>query len=1152
MRQSRPYGTERIRRIPSWYFNPNFQRFRELYAESHSLQLFVGSGLSIGAGYPSWHGLLREICVKANEYLISLPTQSQSNFNALLKDRRYGEAGDILLDSFGDRKQAWREVLNTIFADKRRTTAGDVALKALVSLHWSRILTTNYDTLIETTVRSTGKQNVDIFHSDIQGYEKCQHQKQQFIFKLHGDIADPNSKIILTQKQYDKLYGKDNAGVAEGHSSRKVTVFREVLETLLSTDSLTLMVGYGHEDPYVKGLFEGLEQRRAGNRVFAVVPISDRDKVMEFQEKHSSTARETGIYFIPYDKQGTNSRVELNEFLQYFDDPNGFDKEFLAREAIRRPTVVLINTGGTVSSLRKERNEGVQVGLPKESDRFEEKINRDTQEIIGRFQSIYDRGAHFDFDIKWEFIEQGILSENATSDHWNNLLAILDDVIYKYIHGPLLVGNDLEIKDERLNKIYTHDREIFEGRNPGKKYTVSQFVGDFKGRFIEGIVILHGTDTLAYSAAALALGTAHLPCAIVITGSNLPPGESLLERKSRFYWKSDAWNNIVTSIYFLITLGHRYTEVFVCFGQTIHNGVNLRKINSDVLPIKPSVLESQRLEPFSFRNISPHQQYMFRIIDGIFCNNYYPIGDHHHEEICGDLNALRHARMEPFSRQSSEDMIFRGFYPCVIQIRAAPMFPFLDARSLISRSPVPVRIVLLEGYESGTYPSAIDHPFRHFLEGLLQEGIPIALVSRHGILGSQAEYEIDFDIPILRLYGIISETAAPLLSLVVGGIEEMIWNLDNRRLSPRDRLEERTKIVEDALRAYLVGRKNINTIGLGPITNAREMMIHNAMQKSSYHRNLASAFSLSYRDQRVDKELSLHSPTEEPASSTDNLEVILPRFQFLNQLNFIVKPFENVGSAPDGFYVLSDIGFQWSFKEFQFLIKPDEKRVLRTPYRDRSSEERQRTEAVCRTLLERAQRLLRRRGLASALIEGFAIKLPTLLADAGESAIPPIRESFSFIATLHRTETRDTDERFTAKSCSEREIEFFNLLNTGPEVELDHLKHFHDLDRRLSQLRQSTWRDKTGPLEWLIIGLCKGIACGLACYLGFDQYAEGYLATSDAEHLESLRQAVECEILYGDSVTLCLKVTYHGWYPAEFTDSPLEFDTQPYSSYRLE
>ena len=89
----------------------------------------------------------------------------------------------------------------------------------------------------------------------------------------------------------------------------------------------------------------------------------------------------------------------------------------------------------------------------------------------------------------------------------------------------------------------------------------------------EGFVILHGTDTMAYTSSCLAFVLENLAKPVVISGSQLPIGET----------RSDAVQNVVTAIEFAAarTLGHyRVPEVSVLFNNQLFRGCRLRKVSA--------------------------------------------------------------------------------------------------------------------------------------------------------------------------------------------------------------------------------------------------------------------------------------------------------------------------------------------------------------------------------------------------------------------------------------------------------------------------------------------------------------------------------------------------------------------------------------------
>lgn len=87
----------------------------------------------------------------------------------------------------------------------------------------------------------------------------------------------------------------------------------------------------------------------------------------------------------------------------------------------------------------------------------------------------------------------------------------------------------------------------------------------------EGFVILHGTDTMAYSASALSFMFQGLDKPIVLTGSQIPMCES----------NSDAIDNVVNALKFAAS--KLIYEVCICFDNKVLRGNRSTKIKSEAL-----------------------------------------------------------------------------------------------------------------------------------------------------------------------------------------------------------------------------------------------------------------------------------------------------------------------------------------------------------------------------------------------------------------------------------------------------------------------------------------------------------------------------------------------------------------------------------------
>ena len=87
----------------------------------------------------------------------------------------------------------------------------------------------------------------------------------------------------------------------------------------------------------------------------------------------------------------------------------------------------------------------------------------------------------------------------------------------------------------------------------------------------DGFVILHGTDTMAYTASALSFSLENLDKPVVITGSQIP----------LFEVRNDGLDNLLTSM--MIAAEGKIREVAVCFSDKLMRGNRCTKISSSDL-----------------------------------------------------------------------------------------------------------------------------------------------------------------------------------------------------------------------------------------------------------------------------------------------------------------------------------------------------------------------------------------------------------------------------------------------------------------------------------------------------------------------------------------------------------------------------------------
>jgi L-asparaginase len=103
---------------------------------------------------------------------------------------------------------------------------------------------------------------------------------------------------------------------------------------------------------------------------------------------------------------------------------------------------------------------------------------------------------------------------------------------------------------------------------PAEWVTIADDIAEHYDDF-DGFIVLHGTDTMAYTASALPFMLQGLGKPVVITGSQIPLCEV----------RNDARENLITSL--LIAAGYAIPEVCLYFGGKLLRGCRATKVNAD-------------------------------------------------------------------------------------------------------------------------------------------------------------------------------------------------------------------------------------------------------------------------------------------------------------------------------------------------------------------------------------------------------------------------------------------------------------------------------------------------------------------------------------------------------------------------------------------
>lgn len=220
------------------------------------LVIFIGAGLSISAGLPSWKDLVLRILDnqyidKSEAYKISLNANIMDELEVLNKLATDSKNISIIYDVITE------NIKNNI----------DSNIHKLIGKVSKKIITTNYDKLLEfnnKNIQHVIKYNVQ---HDVGKFNRG--ELEEYIYKIHGDIDNINSCMVFSN-DYERLYKTDNASKLN-------------LVNILA-NKVCLFVGFSFKDPYLNLLFENLYEILGANLAFYTLSKENLNEKYAFLE----------------------------------------------------------------------------------------------------------------------------------------------------------------------------------------------------------------------------------------------------------------------------------------------------------------------------------------------------------------------------------------------------------------------------------------------------------------------------------------------------------------------------------------------------------------------------------------------------------------------------------------------------------------------------------------------------------------------------------------------------------------------------------------------------------------------------------------------------------------------------------------------------
>ena len=199
--------------------------------KNDELIIFTGSGISIPLGFPNW--------IKLISIIISELNQRYQENNCPINFKYYLNQGNNL-DVFKVLKELERhcfkpEVKSILYDEIVKINFNNSELRHQEKI-WTicdKIISTNYDKALE----EVKPERVKVFTSENVFQQNKILNSSPFLFKIHGDIDNPDS-CILFETDYEKLYESDNPTLS-------------TLKNLLLNKTL-LFLGFSMKDPYIE------------------------------------------------------------------------------------------------------------------------------------------------------------------------------------------------------------------------------------------------------------------------------------------------------------------------------------------------------------------------------------------------------------------------------------------------------------------------------------------------------------------------------------------------------------------------------------------------------------------------------------------------------------------------------------------------------------------------------------------------------------------------------------------------------------------------------------------------------------------------------------------------------------------------------------
>lgn len=276
-------------------------------AVSKRLCFLTGTGFSkavTNGNAPSWQGLLEDVC----DLLPNSSDIKDALFSNEKKQLSLDEAAQILSIELNKQNKCIKKEIKNIIVNL--SLAGDYdEIKRFISKHDFRVITTNYDKLMEILVGENKCQSIT------PGLPIPRSKTNVNVYHVHGSIDFPENMVITSNDYYNFIN-------EESYFSRK-------LSTIIHEDTIVIL-GYSLGDTNLKAIINDCRKYSHNQIISSNIFLISRSKVNNFVKDYYAACY--GIRVI--------DNIELNNFFRLLNHSMDEAKECLDESVISIREVV--------------------------------------------------------------------------------------------------------------------------------------------------------------------------------------------------------------------------------------------------------------------------------------------------------------------------------------------------------------------------------------------------------------------------------------------------------------------------------------------------------------------------------------------------------------------------------------------------------------------------------------------------------------------------------------------------------------------------------------------------------------------------------------------------------------------------------------------